>query len=144
MSQIRSAYVAASSRQMAEAESMMDALRERGIRITVDWVVHVRADGSANRGLSEGQRRAAAEHDLLGVECADIVVLLVPPEGVPTAGAWVEIGYALALQIPVHAIGDCEVSIFTSLCRQWNAVDEFLSALDRGSLARGGECLVDR
>lgn len=113
---------------------MMRLLQDRGIEITVNWVDHVHAAGSANRGLSPQVRRDAAEMDLLGVECADMVVLLVPPDGVPTSGAWVEIGYALALQIPVHAIGDCEASIFLSLCRQWGTADELLAAIERGAL----------
>jgi hypothetical protein len=87
-------YVAASSREMPRARWAMDALRAAGVRITCDWVAAIEAAGAANEGLTDEQRRRYASEDLYGLRLADVVWLLAPET--PSAGAWVELGYAMA------------------------------------------------
>lgn len=97
-------YVAASSREMDRARAAMTALRMHGVEVTVDWVAAIEAAGAANEGLSDEDRQRYAREDLDGVCVADVVWLLMPTT--PTAGAYVELGYALARR-EVQDDSDC-------------------------------------
>lgn len=87
-------YIAASSREMDRARAAMFALRAWGCEITEDWVAAIEAAGAANEGLSDEDRRRYAGADLRGVADADVFWLLAPET--PSAGCWVEMGYALS------------------------------------------------
>lgn len=90
-------YVAGASREMDRCAAAMALVRELGGTITCDWVEAIRASGSpANEGKTDEERRADATEDLKGVSDADVLWLLAP-EGT-SAGAWTELGYALALR----------------------------------------------
>jgi hypothetical protein len=89
-------YVAGASREMDRCAAAMALVRELGGTITCDWVENVRALGAANEGMTDEARRSFATEDLKGVSDADVLWLLAP-EG-PSAGAWTELGFALALR----------------------------------------------
>jgi nucleoside 2-deoxyribosyltransferase len=91
-----SVYVATSSNPIEEAERYMQSVRDAGLSISFDWTVMVREAGSGSPDDPE-TRKAASLRDLHGVESADIL-WLIKPENAST-GAWVELGYALALKL---------------------------------------------
>ena len=85
----------------------MDELREWGFVITHDWIPGVEA--AMQRGISEakaddGHAFKAAHDDLRGVAEAQCLVFLAPTE--TSKMAWSELGYALALNIPVVVAHD--------------------------------------
>jgi len=88
-------YIATASNPLEEAERRIADARAAGFEITHDWTKDVRSAGNAS--LDDPRiRTSAAKADLRGVETAD-VVWLIQPENAST-GAWVELGYALALK----------------------------------------------
>lgn len=94
-----------------------------GVEITHRWWDEVAAVGSANPAdASDFDRRVWAEQDLQGVADADVLVLLWPIG--PSVGAFVEYGYALALNKTIILVGDYAPSIFGVLA------DLHLSGLD--------------
>ena len=124
-------YVAGSSGEMPRARAAIAACRERGWAVTEDWPAAIEAHGGlANRGLSRPARMGAARACLRGVDEADVVWLLVPGSGAPSAGCWVELGYALE-RGNVRAIvcsGDTSRSIF---CASAHEVETDSDALVR-------------
>lgn len=112
-------YVAASSKELARAIRIMNALRERGHEITYDWTVPMRELGP-DAGLTVEQRGLYAAKDSKGIEDADVFWQLIPTT--PSSGAWWELGYACGLRngggnIPLVVVvsGDANRCIFTSL-----------------------------
>lgn len=92
-------YVAGASAQIELIECLLAKLIEAGWIITVDWCAAVRAAGNVASPEDPATRRSAALLDLEGVATAD-VLWLVQPEGSSTStGAWVELGFALALRM---------------------------------------------
>jgi hypothetical protein len=65
-------------------------------QITLDWLAAIEKAGASNEGLGDGDRRSYAADDLAAVEEADFIWLLAPENA--STGAWVELGYALALR----------------------------------------------
>jgi nucleoside 2-deoxyribosyltransferase len=127
MRSARKVYVAASSNQLERAKQTMAVLEERGYTVTHDWVTEVEVVGEANPvGASMTARANWAKADLSGVAAADVMLLLMPAEG--GFGAAVELGYALALGIPVVASGCTERTIFTALARCFDRDDLALEA----------------
>ena len=103
-------YLAGSSRELDDVKRYMAALRDAGIEITADWVAAIEAAGDANPADDE-VRRKASDADLDGVDDADIVWLMVPREG--SAGAWVELGYAIAHAKTIVVSGEYRKCTFT-------------------------------
>jgi nucleoside 2-deoxyribosyltransferase len=100
-------YVAASSRELPRVRRVMSELRAAGYVITHDWVPGVEA--AMERGITEAKADdthafAAAHADLQGVADANCLVFLAPTES--SKMAWSELGYALALNIPVVVAHD--------------------------------------
>lgn len=91
-------YVAAASAEIERASAFMQFVRELGHDITHDWVPELRAQSVPESQLPVAVRRASAQADLDGVRRADLLVVLVPHEAVPSRGTWVELGYALGLR----------------------------------------------
>jgi nucleoside 2-deoxyribosyltransferase len=114
-------YVAGASKEMPRVEAAIAAVRYAGGEITEDWPAAIRAAGAANEGLTQAQRTEAAVADLRGVETADVVWLMVPEA--QTAGAWVEMGYAIALGRRVIVSPVANRCIFGALCEEY-ATDE--------------------
>jgi hypothetical protein len=116
-------YVAASSLQMDRAKAAMTQLIEAGHAIAHDWPGIIEARGEANPAdASNDERWDWAIDDLAGVKSADCVWFLVPDtEG---AGAFVELGYALAHDIPVICSGVWSRSIFTAMAVCYDRDDQ--------------------
>lgn len=115
------AYVAGASSEAQRCASFAAQLEARGITITHRWWDDVAAAGSANRGLTQQQRRAAALSCLRGVGEAMLVYVLAPREGAATIGAWVELGFALrsvaaGSEAAILFVGDRESTVFAELC----------------------------
>lgn len=94
---ITTVYVAGASAEIKRAAGWIDKLSLEGFRVTYDWTEAVSKFGSYGNTLRDHERRMYARSDLRGIAEASIFWLLVPPPGVPTTGAWVELGFALAL-----------------------------------------------
>ena len=114
-----SVYVAAASSEIARAKAFMTALRALGITVTSTWTDVIEQVGAANpMAAAPADRAVWAQDDLDQVAKAQVLCLLLPPAGVTTIGAWVELGFALALggtpARPVLVVGE-ERSIFTAL-----------------------------
>jgi nucleoside 2-deoxyribosyltransferase len=92
-------YLAGASANIAVCEYWMAQLRTRGHTITLDWTVPIRENAAAGRtdaALSVVEKRHYARADLDAIKSADMVWVLAPAG--PSTGAWVEMGYALALR----------------------------------------------
>lgn len=89
-----SIYVAGASKELDRARRVMAMLREAGHEITCDWTEPVSKYGSIPRTTGDAVR--AIDEDLLGIQDAEVFVFLHPAPGVPTTGAWFELGYAAA------------------------------------------------
>lgn len=87
-------YVAASSKEIDRAETMIRKLRENGISVSSTWPEQIRAVGDANPiDATRSQRARWSLICLTEVYKSDVLWLLYPTQ--PTAGAWVELGFAL-------------------------------------------------
>jgi len=120
-------YVAGASAERGEVSKYMQLLRDAGIAITLDWIALIDEDGGvSNEGLTSVRRHQLAKADLQGVADADVVWLMVPRNY--SAGAWVELGYALGIEKIVVASGNYERSIFTSKCHcEFSSHDDALA-----------------
>ena len=94
-------YVATKFEDSAVASYWLDRLRKQGIDISHDWTAVEEIDDLVNQPIT---RRRYAEDDFRGVACADLVWVLAPKEG--GRGCWTEMGFAIALQIPVFVSGE--------------------------------------
>lgn len=83
--------------QEERAKPMMAACKQKGITITHNWTVPNFKPGGSDADLTHIQRRKFALEDLIGVTKADVLWLLAP-EAKGSCGAWVELGFALALR----------------------------------------------
>lgn len=80
------------------------------------WVASIERAGGANqRGDSQQHRRSLSSTCLIEVRQADAYWFLVPPLGIPTAGAWVELGTAYESARTIVCSGDTLRSIFPAL-----------------------------
>lgn len=91
-------YVAAKFTEKDRVRALYTALKEAGHTITFDWTT-----GEVVGNELEAFR--AAQNDLAGVHDADVVVLL--PHAY-SRGAYVELGYALALNKKIIVVGGPE------------------------------------
>jgi nucleoside 2-deoxyribosyltransferase len=110
-------YVAGSSKELDRCEQFVRAVRALGHTITCDWVAAMRAN-AADTLLSPEELRRFAAADLRGVADADLVVLLGPAQSTPSQGCWVEMGYALAMSVPLIYVAPQsapQFCIFTSM-----------------------------
>ena len=148
---MRTIYVAGSSQEMERAEGWMVKLTEAGIRVISTWPKIIReSEEKLGKGLIHAANPMDATHDeraamatvpLLQVSQADAFWLLLPTK--PTVGAYVELGYSLALQAmsqimvenghlaqPRFAIcSGVEKSIFTALAMHFVTDEEAFAFL---------------
>lgn len=89
-------YVAGASKEPERVRAAMEAVRAAGFKITLDWLAAIEEAGAANEGLSDEDRRRYAKEDLRSVQRADVVWVLAPES--TSTGAWVELGFALAIR----------------------------------------------
>ncbi len=88
-------YIAGASAEPERVQRAMDASRKLGLEVTLDWLAAIRAAGAATPS-DANVRRACALADLQAIDRADVVWLLAPENA--STGAWVELGYAIALR----------------------------------------------
>lgn len=89
-------YIAGASAEPERVQRAMDAARQLGYEVTLDWLAVIKAVGAANDGLSVGERQKYALADLGAIYRADVFWLLAPENA--STGAWVELGYAIAVE----------------------------------------------
>lgn len=111
----------------------MSALRKAGVVVTHDWVACIDDVGSANpAGATDADRAQWAWEDLRGVKDADILWVLWPDTD--SAGAYVELGYAIRGGQRILISGDYRKSIFTTAgeCFPYDqdALDEIIGTLE--------------
>lgn len=98
--QKRTIYVAGatgSAEEVARAEKWMARLREAGVTVVSDWPEVIKQPGGPNpMGAAREYRAMRANNDLNQVSQAQAFWILLP-EKTATIGAWVEMGFALAL-----------------------------------------------
>ena len=89
-------YIAAPYELRDHAISVMHHLEALGHEVTSSWL----------KGVDQNDD-ATARKDLADVRSADLLLLINPAEyaGKGTGGRHVEVGYALALEIPVVIVG---------------------------------------
>ena len=106
-------YVAGSSFEMSLVNDYMRKLRDVGIEVTRDWPKVIREYGNRpNRGLTEEDRVRVSLANFRAIDEADVFWLVVPTA--PSAGCWIEFGYALRVNKLTIASGDVEQTVFTS------------------------------
>jgi hypothetical protein len=122
-------YVAASSRDLDRAETIMDLCRAHKLEVTSTWVEKIRASGAANEGLTPQQQRDAAVGCIHEVLNADALLLVAPPPGVGI-GAYVEMGAALTnSKLVVVAEGRDRSVFFAMADHQFSNVYEAVEKL---------------
>lgn len=97
-------FVAGASAEPERVRWAMERVLDQGWIVALDWLDSIEQEGSANDGLSRAVRARHAEADMDGVLRADALWLLWPAE--PSTGAYVELGIALASDVPVWISGD--------------------------------------
>ena len=106
-------YVCAGSSEINLAYKWMSGLREMGHTITHDWIATIREVGDANpRSATHRQRVRWSSQDLLGIEAADLIWLIMPAK--TSFGAAFEAGYALGKGKSLIVSGDWKGSIFSA------------------------------
>ena len=96
-------YVAGKFEEKEAVRAVQASCRAMGWKITHDWTHEVGLPaGSTADEVQRFHARCALE-DLRGAISADVVVVLLHPAG---KGLWVELGAALAMGVPVIAVGD--------------------------------------
>lgn len=136
-------YIAGASSEIARAEKWMALARAAKIEVVSTWPGVIRKVGAANPMTASRQDRARwAATDLAEVSNAEAFWFLLP-EGKPTAGAYTELGYSVALaamasqaramnvEAPIFWIicSGKETSIFTALADHFETDEEALQAL---------------
>lgn len=108
-------YVAGRFQNYLQCRYVMDRLKEQGHAITYDWT---RTPAFDEHGHPRSERCTHAENvnyawkDLAGVREADILVLLADAS---LAGAYIEMGYALAFERDVYVVSPSRQTIFFNL-----------------------------
>ncbi len=87
-------YVAGAYAARADVSRYLARLWGIGAEITLDWPAVIAAAGKPDSELTAEERQHYAEMDLVAVEQADIVWLMIPVAD--SKGSWVKFGYAIA------------------------------------------------
>jgi hypothetical protein len=120
-------YVCGGSSELDAVADRIRQLRELDREITHDWVAVIRSIGEFNpRSASHEQRLEWSDGDLLGIEKADIVWVVLPVK--PSFGCAFEMGFAIGIGCRVIVSGDWRASIFTA--QAFACFDKHDSALD--------------
>lgn len=107
-------YVAGKTDDWERVRRIQEAVCSEGHCITHDWTAKIEEDGE-DVGLKADERSRAewADDDKTGVRQAQLVIVCVDFEGL--SGTLIELGMALAYEIPVIVVGEPERnSIFFS------------------------------
>lgn len=137
-------YVAGASAEMARAKTVIAKLKEKGFTVVSTWTDVITKVGDANPMSASREDRAEwSTTDLMQVADAEVLWLLLPPKGTETIGAYIELGFAMNIQMMMaqaKAAGmpaperfivtsGTERSIFTALTNHYVTDDEALEAL---------------
>jgi hypothetical protein len=117
-------YVAGGSSEIERVRAFIAAAREiAGVEITMDWPAHVAQAGAADAALPEHVLVEAAELDLQGVVCADVVIFLVPAR--VSQGMQTELGIAIAATVHTVGVGagPLALGLFGVLVDEWVSSD---------------------
>lgn len=126
-------YVSAASAEIGRAEDFIALVQSEGHEVTHDWTRQVRA---FQRGDLVDEEQCARD-DLNAIMPADAMVLLVPDDPLCSRGIWVELGYAVAFEVPVLAVGQpADASIWRFLVSWVDTESEALEFLE--TKAAGG------
>lgn len=129
-------YVAGSSDELDRAAEAIAAVRAEGWELTHDWVSVIRGVGHANPGAAKRETRAQwALADIDGVYRADAVWLLSPLKGA-ARGAFVELGYVLALKREVPRSDGRRIVVSGPIVSIFCAVADVEVETDLGGLAK--------
>jgi nucleoside 2-deoxyribosyltransferase len=93
-------YVAGKFADRERVREVQALVRARGHSISWDWT-----DQGKGQTITPEEQRAIAERDLKGVRDADAFVLVIEQPYI-YKGPWVELGAALAFNIPVYVLGE--------------------------------------
>lgn len=116
-------YIAGASKEPERVRAAMAAARFGGFDITLDWLAAIQNAGAANEGLDDAERRRYAFEDCAAVRAADVVWLLAPENA--STGAWVELGFAIALGKRIVVSGPARTRcIFAALADHETDLDE--------------------
>lgn len=96
-------YVAGAWREHLRARDAIAALRAAGLECTKDWTLLVDQHPDDDAIFDIVQREARA--DIEGVRAADVFVILTPEDRAMSSGIWIEMGVALACDVPVVIAG---------------------------------------
>lgn len=100
-------YIAAPMSEIERAERMHRAAYALGYEETFDWTVQVRADGRPDSAIPTDELRPHLRRDLDAVRVAEVHWMLLPSATRTTEGAWVELGYQLAvLDLAAEDVGE--------------------------------------
>lgn len=92
-------YVAAASSEIERAKRAMQMLRDKGIEVVSTWPEVIEKVGEANpMGAPRADRRRWAMDDLNELMQATVLWFLLPPPSLNTTGAYVELGFFLAMK----------------------------------------------
>jgi hypothetical protein len=127
---VTTVYIAASSADIDRAEHWRDRLVAVGVRVVGTWMANIRTVGDANpRTASADLRSYWSRTCLEQVADADAFWLLVPGADKPTAGAWIELGYALGCDLRIVCSGDTKRSIFCALGDEYASDEDAFAAV---------------
>lgn len=108
-------YVAGATRDVERVRAVQGYCRTAGHTITFDWTAGIEAQTVSEASMFDEHARALAWRCLDGVRDAAVVVFCAP-KYLPTRGAWVELGYAVALKRGIVVLGEAgRQSIFCRL-----------------------------
>ncbi|MEM9072848.1 MAG: hypothetical protein AAGE52_30355 [Myxococcota bacterium] len=114
-------YVAASSKELERARAAMERVRQHPtLTLAFDWTM-----GFGELAIPWSQ---IARTELAAIRRSDLFWLLGPGER--RTDAWVEVGTALGLRIPVYASGHLpDESLFATLLRTFETDDDAIVGL---------------
>lgn len=103
---ITKVYVAGASAQIERAKAAIAALEAESIVVTSSWPKVITNVGAPNpAGATDEQYTEWALRDLGEVDEAEYLLLLIPPKGIETVGAYVELGYTFKAGKPIVTAG---------------------------------------
>jgi len=99
-------YVASSLTRANEVSALIAAMTEHGWNVTYDWTTHPDLRGLSYKGGIEARRQCALQ-EITGITTADLFIQLLPCG----RGSYVELGVALARNLPIIVHADSEVDL---------------------------------
>jgi hypothetical protein len=94
---MKTIYLSGASAELSLCETYRDQLIAEGWTLTLDWMKKIREVGIADQHLDTFSQRRVAYDDLCAAGKADVFWLILPNLH-NTIGAWVELGWVLALE----------------------------------------------